>query len=145
VAKAKKDDAVQPDTLQTTDATEPVLPEPNPELEQLRAEITRLNDEVSDLIEQVNQQRAANTTLKAEIARLNAELDKLKSAPPPPPAKPGAGSTRAKVSVPNTHFGSIVVDIPADAANPHAAAIEAAKQARGVVSFGAGPHVEFLN
>lgn len=68
--------------------------------------------------------------------------------PPPPPPLPVAKKPthqRARVSVPDTHFGSCLVTIPADAANPTQAAIEAAKQLRGIVSFGAGPQVEFLD
>ena len=50
---------------------------------------------------------------------------------------------KAVVTIANTHVGVIEVEIPAAAADPRAAAIQAAKEARGIVSFGVDPVVEF--
>lgn len=68
-------------------------------------------------------------------------------APPDPPAPvffipPKA--RRATVSVPGTHVKDVAVEVPADAKDPQAAAIEAAKLKLGIWNFGAGPVVEFL-
>lgn len=52
---------------------------------------------------------------------------------------------KARVTIAGTHVGAIDVEYPADAPDRTTAAIEAAKAARGIVSFGAGPQVEFLD
>lgn len=85
------------------------------------------------------------------------------STPAQPAPKPAPKPRRAKVSVPGTHFGECEVeyDTVLDQAvkdgrlaaakraelakNNTAAAIEAVKLVRGIVSFGAGPQVEFLD
>jgi hypothetical protein len=66
--------------------------------------------------------------------------------PPVVPVVPAAPKPRrCVVSVPGTHVGSHEVTVPADAANPTALAIDIVKQRLGIVSFGAGPVVEFLD
>ena len=68
---------------------------------------------------------------------------------PPPPVRT---TRRARVSVPQTHFGTVEVEIPADSPDPYSAAVAAAARLRGVAEtspgrfgFGAGPQVEFLD
>ncbi len=65
----------------------------------------------------------------------------------PPADAPGRLTRRARVAVPDTHVGTIDVEIPAGLAGAEAvtAAIAAAKAARGIVAFGAPPQVEFLD
>jgi hypothetical protein len=65
----------------------------------------------------------------------------------PVPAKPVAapGMKRARVTVPGAGVGVIDCEYPAGAPDPRAAAIRAAKDARGIVDFGAVPEVEFLD
>lgn len=55
------------------------------------------------------------------------------------------GMKRARVSVPGTHVGDVEVFYDATDKNPTQAAIDAAKAKLGIVTFGAGPQVEFLD
>lgn len=138
MAKNKPDD--KPPEGKPEGETLPPAPPPGhaAELAALKAEAARLQTELADA--------KAEAALNAEqVAALKDDIRKAAEPKPPAPPKPPAGTRRARVRVPGTHFGELEVAFPADAPNPTQAAIEAAKAARGVVNFGAGPEVELLD
>lgn len=65
--------------------------------------------------------------------------DDAAEAPKPPATR------KARVTIPDSHVGTIECEFAADAKDARAAAIEAAKAARGIVGFGAEPQIEFLD
>ncbi|HEY1191549.1 MAG TPA: hypothetical protein VGE74_28210 [Gemmata sp.] len=131
------------------------------EAEQLRAErdkaVAELESSKADQVKRDAEHQARIGQLESEIERLrghltdlSAECERLtKAAAPAPAPEPAApvvsGTRRARVSIPGTHVAPIDVTIPCDTKDHTTAAIEAAKRAMGIVAFGAGPQVEFLD
>lgn len=171
-----KSDKKPSDPAKPTDeppVTDPVAPavtlHENADVSALQAELEKSRAESESLRGQLSRADEGHLQLQAEVKRLQAdatqhiarqeaEIERLRQllATPVRVALPAVvalppvsvATRRARVTIPDTHVGTIDVTIPADLTGLAAehAAKEAAKAARGIINFGGGtPSVEFLD